>query len=133
MVDGSKVGQVWVVSDPPDGTSVGPRLAGPQEQWFASLLDEAVASRCRSGPLAAGLEIETVPLVSLENTQRIRPMFESGKVSFIQESLCWRGADVMGDRPSSFKLGSFKLHDVGGREPGRPVFPIELRLTDLLK
>ena len=33
VVDGSKVGQVWEVSDPPDGTSVGPILTGPQEQW----------------------------------------------------------------------------------------------------
>ena len=54
VVDGSKLGQVWVVSDPPDGTSVGPSLTGPQEQWCASLVDEAVASRSRSGPLAAG-------------------------------------------------------------------------------
>ena len=54
MVDGSKVGQVWVVSDLPDDTSVGPSLTGPQEQWCASLVDEAAASRCRSGPLAAG-------------------------------------------------------------------------------
>ena len=28
-MDGSKVGQVWVVSDPPDDTSVGPSLTGP--------------------------------------------------------------------------------------------------------
>ena len=26
----------------------------------------------------------------------------------------------MGDRPGSLKLGSFKLLDVGGREPGCP-------------
>ena len=26
----------------------------------------------------------------------------------------------MGDRPGSLKLGSFKLFDVGGREPGCP-------------
>ena len=37
----SKVGQVWVVSDLPDGTSVGPSLTGPQEQWCASLIDES--------------------------------------------------------------------------------------------
>ena len=47
-------------------------------------------------------------------------MFEPGKVIFIQDSLCWRGADVMGDRSGSLKLGSFKLLDVGGREPGCP-------------
>ena len=47
-------------------------------------------------------------------------MLEPGKVSFIQDNLCWRGADVMGDRPGSLKLGSFKLLDVGGREPGYP-------------
>ena len=47
-------------------------------------------------------------------------MFEPGKVSFIQDSLCWRGADVMGDRPGSLKLGYYKLLDVGGREPGLP-------------
>ena len=40
------------------------------------------------------------------------------KVSFIQDSLIWRGADLMDDRPGSLKLGSFKLLDVGGREPG---------------
>ena len=66
------------------------------------------------------LQIETVPLVSLENTQRFKPMFEPGKVSFIQDSVCWRGVDVMGDRPGSLKLGSFKLLDVGGREPWCP-------------
>ena len=48
------------------------------------------------------------------------PMFEPGKVSFMQDGLCWRGADVMGDRPGSLKLGSFRLLDVGGREPGCP-------------
>ena len=32
-------------------------------------------------------------------------MFEPGKVSFIQDSLCWRGADITGDRPSSLKFG----------------------------
>ena len=53
-MDGSKVGIVWVVSDPPDGTSVGPSLTGPKEKWCASLVDEAVVSRCRSEPLAAG-------------------------------------------------------------------------------
>ena len=53
-MDGSKVGHVWVVSDSPDGTSVGLRMTGSQEQWRASLVDEAVASRCRSGPVAAG-------------------------------------------------------------------------------
>ena len=37
-----------------DGTSVCPSLTGPQEQWCAILVDEAVASRCRPGPLAAG-------------------------------------------------------------------------------
>ena len=47
-------------------------------------------------------------------------MFEPGKVSFVQDSLCWRGTDVMGDRPGSLKLGSFKLLDVRGREPGCP-------------
>ena len=47
-------------------------------------------------------------------------MFEPGKVSFIQDSLCWRGTDVMGDRLCSLKLGSFKLLHVGGREPGCP-------------
>ena len=62
-----------------------------------------LVSRCRSGPLAAVLDIETVPLVSLENTQRFKPMFEPGKVSFIQDSLFWRGADLMGDRPGSLK------------------------------
>ena len=54
VVDDSKVGQVWVMSDPPDCSSVGPSLTGPQEQWCARLVDEAVASCCRSGPLAAG-------------------------------------------------------------------------------
>ena len=120
MVDGSKVGQVCVVSDPPDGTSVGPSLTGQQEQWCASLVDEAVASCCRSGHSPGVIDIKTVPLVSLENTQRFKPMFEPGKISFIQDSLCWRGVDVMGDRPGSLKLGSFKLLDVGGREPGCP-------------
>ena len=43
VVDGSKVGLIWVVSDPPDGTSVGPSLTGPQEQWCASLFAEAFA------------------------------------------------------------------------------------------
>ena len=66
------------------------------------------------------LDIETVPLVSLENTQRFKPMFEPGKVSLIQDSLCWRGVDVIGDRPGSLKLVSFKLLGVGGREPGCP-------------
>ena len=47
-------------------------------------------------------------------------MFEPGKVSFMQDSFFWCGADVMGDRPGSLKLGSFKLLDVGGREPGCP-------------
>ena len=47
---GSGLGGEWS----PDGASVGPSLTGPHEQWCASLVDEAVASRCRSGPLAAG-------------------------------------------------------------------------------
>ena len=47
-------------------------------------------------------------------------MFEPGKFSFIQDSLCWRGADVMGDRHGCLKLGSFKLLGVGGREAGCP-------------
>ena len=123
-MDGSKVGQDWVVSDPADGTSVGQSLTGPQEQLCASLVDDAVASRYRSVPLAATratrLDIETVPLVSLKNTQRFKPMFEPGKVSFIQDSLCLRGADVIGDRPDCLKLGSFKHLDVGGLEPGCP-------------
>ena len=65
-------------------------------------------------------DIKTVPVFSLEYTQRLKPMFEPGKVSFILDSLSWRGADVKGDRPGGLKLGSFKLLDVGGREPGCP-------------
>ena len=117
-MDGSKVGQVWMVSDPPDGTSVGPSLTWPQEQWCASLVDEAVAHAVVQDHSPRFLDIETVPLVSLENTHRFKPMFEPGNYSFIQDSLCWRGADVMVDRSGSLKLGSFKLLDVGGREPG---------------
>ena len=119
-MNGSKVGQVWVVSDPPDGTSVGSSLTGPQEQWCASLVDEAVASRCRSGPLAAGPRHRDCSTFCLENTQRFKPMFEAGNVSFIHDSLCWRGAEVMGDCPGSLKFGSFKLLNVGGRETGCP-------------
>ena len=45
------------------------------------------------------------------------PMFLPGKVSFMQGSLYWREANVMGDRPGSLTLGSSKLPDFGGREP----------------
>ena len=94
-MNGSKVGQVWVVSDPTDGTSIGPSLTGRKNSgapvWSTKPLPHAVVQ----DHLPRVLDIATVPLVSLENTQRFKPMFEPGKVSFIQDSLCWRGADVI--------------------------------------
>ena len=84
---------------------------GPVSSMAAS-----VAANCWS--LDIDLETSVIAVIAVVvDTQRFKPMFEPGKVSFIQDSLCWSGADVMGDR---LKLVSFNLLDVRGREPGCP-------------